>query len=124
MHISINGEQFFAGDIDKGCGNQVFDYGKNIEVPPDNDRTRTPAMDKVSLYGSIETERANTKAESLDPSHRRSHSKEEVRRSRLRSNNASRKSTSLEKIPTQDSSKKTRGFFFPIIFPVSELFTI
>jgi hypothetical protein len=96
--------EIFSGEIEKGCGNQVFDYGKNIDLVQESDleRTPTPAMDKVSLVGSILPERAKIKS-SLDPSHRRSHSKEEVRRSRPKS---TRKSVSSEKLSTKETSKQ------------------
>ena len=60
----------FAGELDKGCGNQVFDYEKTIIVTRDSDTLKpavssesphkhgpaltggTPAMDNVSLFAS------------------------------------------------------------------------
>ncbi len=30
VEVTVNGDVVFRGDLDKGCGNQVFDYGKTI----------------------------------------------------------------------------------------------
>lgn len=64
----------YAGELDKGCGNQVFDYEKTIVISKDSDLPkpgtsgaspgkhesvsassgRTPAMDNVALFPSTD----------------------------------------------------------------------
>ena len=60
--ITIGDQTVFDGEIDKGCGNQVFDYGKTINLidvdstAQESSAVHTPVMDKVSLFGSVDTE--------------------------------------------------------------------
>ena len=70
VQLWLGSDLVFAGELDKGCGNQVFDYEKTILVTRDSDALRpavcgespdkhgpastagTPAMDNVSLFAS------------------------------------------------------------------------
>lgn len=36
LRISIDDDILYDGDIEKGCGNQVFDYGHTIVVGSDD----------------------------------------------------------------------------------------
>ena len=55
MQIIIGSRTVFDGEIDKGCGNQVFDYGKTIQVKGEPARAGktpdylTPTIDNVSF---------------------------------------------------------------------------
>ena len=44
----MNGESMFSGELDKGCGNQVFDYGKIVSFKEDEEETDTP-MDMLNV---------------------------------------------------------------------------
>ena len=70
IQLWLGSDLVFAGELDKGCGNQVFDYEKTIVVTRDSEALRpavsgespdkhgpaltagTPAMDNVSLFAS------------------------------------------------------------------------
>ena len=57
--ILVNRDIVYEGEVDKGCGNQVFDYGFNVRVtdsdsPRSDNSSSTPAIDNVSLFQSTE----------------------------------------------------------------------
>lgn len=122
--ITVGNQVVFDGDIDKGCGNQIFDYAKAINLL-DMEPQSTPAVDKVSLFGSVdhEIDRPKSRTESqtshsVDESARRSndrfrqrsHSRDsEVRSSRPKSTKSARKSLSEEKPPKHRSSISSKG---------------
>ena len=59
MLVLLDGEVVFDGELEKGCGNQVFDYSHNIQlmdldVPSDPAPAAVSAMDNVSLFPSAE----------------------------------------------------------------------
>ncbi len=54
--MKVNGYVAYDGDLEKGCGNQVFDYGKVIEIAKEGESSiTTPTVDKVSLFSSVDT---------------------------------------------------------------------
>ena len=91
MKVYIDGSLVFDDDIEKGCGNQVFDYGQTIPLGDDDspddhksngnhgngparlnfntkvadeedeDGFQTPNIDKVDLFKSIDTDRPSTR---------------------------------------------------------------
>ena len=42
IRISIDDDIIFDGDIDKGCGNQVFDYGYTVAIGGNSDSDAPP----------------------------------------------------------------------------------
>ena len=48
IEISVNGETVFSGELDKGCGNQVFDYGKTVPLTEEGQQTDTQ-MDTLDV---------------------------------------------------------------------------
>lgn len=42
LRISIDDDIMFDGDIEKGCGNQVFDYGYTVVVGNDDEEDEAP----------------------------------------------------------------------------------
>ena len=36
LRVSIDNEVLYDGDVDKGCGNQVFDYGQTVVLGSDD----------------------------------------------------------------------------------------
>ena len=55
MQISVDGLQVFDGDIDKGCGNQVFDYCKTIVVTPISATPRGARAPAGSIHSRVKT---------------------------------------------------------------------
>ena len=49
IRIFFGGELLFNGDIDKGCGNQVFDYSKHIVFSKENEHSVTKNNSKTGL---------------------------------------------------------------------------
>ena len=72
VQLWLGQELVFDGELDKGCGNQVFDYEQTIVIASDNHLLkpvvsgaspekqhrssvcRTPAMDNVALFPSTD----------------------------------------------------------------------
>ena len=42
MRVSVDGHVVFDDELEKGCGNQVFDYGKSIKLRGDADSSDSP----------------------------------------------------------------------------------
>ena len=45
IEISVCDETVFSGELDKGCGNQVFDYGKSITIREEQGDTSMDTLD-------------------------------------------------------------------------------
>ncbi|KAK3599312.1 hypothetical protein CHS0354_028678 [Potamilus streckersoni] len=48
VQIFIKGKMVFSGQIDKGCGNQVFDYGHIIDLTNKDEPKREPSSEEPS----------------------------------------------------------------------------
>ena len=55
--LIVNGQVMFQGEVDKGCGNQVFDYSKVVSLESDPSLTEDNlAIDNVSFNSDSEGE--------------------------------------------------------------------
>ncbi|KAK3089923.1 hypothetical protein FSP39_007664 [Pinctada imbricata] len=70
--IFVGGELIFDGNIEKGCGNQVFDYGFNVYVkdndkvsPRDEDKSSPKSLSPVIHVRSPRTEKVVTQKQNV-----------------------------------------------------------
>ena len=76
LRLYLNSNLVFEGVVDKGCGNQVFDYGCVIHVTESNSsvcevlQAVPSAMDNVSLFQSADYSTPNTVRSETHPSSR------------------------------------------------------
>ena len=57
IRIFFGGELLYCGDVDKGCGNQVFDYSNSITLSPasakNNSKSKAESQSRASKHGLV-----------------------------------------------------------------------
>ena len=116
IRLLTGGNLVYDGDLDKGCGNQVFDYGKTINIISSSDARVdeiTSVMDNVQFHSDDEecrtARKANNKSSLRSQTRIMSHSKDGPTLPVLRSQTDLKESPEKVGISQQDDVSKPPG---------------